>query len=103
MKNKNYPIVEGSHKYFVRHPVLINIAMHMKQQRFNYPLVPLEPGKWMTVDVFQDGGYNILAAPVLFDTEAECQKACDVHNKFHGWTKDEANEIISESMKFKHP
>jgi len=57
--------------------------------------------KWVGADVLKDGGYiSVENNPIKteFDTQEECQKACNVHNSYHGWTKEDVTAIISESM-----
>ncbi len=82
--NKLYPITKFGELIYVRYPI------------------KNEYGKWVTVDVLSNG-YRQLYSPVQFKSEKECEKACDVRNKFYGWTKDEADRIISDSMERSKP
>jgi hypothetical protein len=80
---KPYPLIDGHRKHYVQYPV----------QKLN--------GKWVGADVLLPSGYiSVEDNPIKgeFDTSEQCQKACDLHNSFNGWTQDEANSIISESM-----
>lgn len=68
----NYPLKENGRTYHVKHPL------------------DLPNGKWVAVRVSKDGGYfridkDIENNPTIvqFDSEQECQKACDIHNNFH--------------------
>lgn len=95
MKNKtkipNYPLIDEHRKHYVRYP--IQVMRGVKDLiGTNLPV-----GKFVAVDVLQKG-YQHLLCPVIFDTEEECQKACDIHNKYHGWSKDDVNEIVGISM-----
>ena len=80
---KSYPLIDEEKIIYVQHPVL------------------KKNSKWVGADVLKDGGYiSVDNNPVKteFDTNDECQKACNVHNSYHGWTKEEVTAIISESM-----
>jgi len=73
------------------------------EHRRHYVLYPIVKGeKWRAGDVMLNpGGYRNPfdnPAKVEFDTEEECQKACDIHNSFHGWDENDVEEIICESM-----
>ncbi len=59
-----------------------------------YPL--LSDGMWHIVDVLLPDGYAI--GQTEFEKKEDCQKACDVHNNFHGWTKEEVIDIVNQSM-----
>jgi hypothetical protein len=92
-----YPKKDGDRYVFVRYPVQIN-RLHIEQQKKNnFPLVPFEEGKWMAVNVLLIG-YGYLVAPVLFDDEATCQRACDRDNKFMDFTPEDVKQIVAESM-----
>ena len=66
------------------------------QDRYvKYPVC--DGGKWKGVDVVE-GGYTVPLFATAFDTEAECQKACDIENKFWGYTPEDVEKIISWSM-----
>ncbi len=90
---KPYPIIDGHRKHYVRYPVLVTPEM-AEQKPCALPLIP---GKWIAVDVLHKG-YSHLISPVHFDTFDQCQTSCEIHNRYHGWTIDEANAIITESM-----
>lgn len=92
-KTKQYPIIDGHRKHYVRYPVLVTVEMASK----NPCAIPLKPGKYIAVDVLHKG-YSHLIAPVHFDTFDQCQTSCEIHNRYHGWSVDEANAIITESM-----
>jgi len=89
MKAKKIPIpnypkpdhVPGHHPHYVYVPVLKN-------------------GKWRAGEVVEGGYLDPFNNPtkIDFDTEAECQKACDHHNHWHGWSDTEIETIISLSM-----
>lgn len=89
--NKQYPIIDEDRKHYVRTPVQITDSVLGK-----FPII-LTPGKWMAVDVVENG-FSYLIAPAQFDTEQECQTCCDIHNRHHGWTEDEAAQIIRASI-----
>lgn len=68
------------------------------QDRYvKYPA--LRDGKWYAADVMQ-GGYMISIWAVGYGTMGECQKACDVENKFWGYTLESARLIVAWSMGF---
>lgn len=90
METKQYPIIDGHRKHYVRVPVQVTEEIAKK---FPYPI---EVGKFIAVDVLKKG-YQYLIAPNPL-LEKECQKACDVHNSYHGWTPEEVDEIIKISM-----
>lgn len=82
--NKEYPIIDEHRKHYILHPI------------------QLENKKWVAVEVLLSGGYiNPIGNPtkISFNTEKECQDACDLHNKYHGWSKKQVHEIINTSMK----
>lgn len=60
-----------------------------------YPV--FDEGKWKAADVME-GGYMIPLRTIGFDTQKECQKACDIENKFWGYTPEDVARIISWSM-----
>lgn len=60
-------------------------------------VVDIPEGKWVPVDVKEDG-YSHLIAPTAFDSFKECEKACDVHNRYWGWDRQQAIEIEAMSM-----
>lgn len=96
MKNtlRNYPKKDGDRKLFVRWPVQVTEA-DVKAKKFIGKAV--QPGHWVAVNVLKDG-YKHLPAAVPYNTEAECQKACDLSNELHGFTRDEAEHVVSLSM-----
>jgi hypothetical protein len=80
---KTYPLIDEGKTVYVQHPVMKKNA------------------KWVGADVLKDGGYISVEDNPLkteFNTHDKCQKACNVHNTYHGWTKEEVTAIISESM-----
>lgn len=77
---KEYPIKgHRDQLYYVKHPIM----------RAN--------GKWVCVDVVENG-YVELPHLHEYDTETEAQKACTVHNNYHGWTTKEVYKIVWDSM-----
>jgi len=78
-----YPIIDGHKFRYIRHPSTNN------------------DGKWEAVEVNIDGGYWWLIAPVEFDTEGECQKACDIHNGYHKFTAEQIEYVLKKSFKVK--
>ena len=60
-----------------------------------YPV--FDSGKWKAADVME-GGYMIPIWAVGFDTQKECQKACDIENKYWGYTPADVDRIVSWSM-----
>jgi hypothetical protein len=78
-----YPVIDEGKTVYVQYPVL------------------KKNSKWVGADVLKDGGYISIEDNPLkteFNTFEECQKACNTHNAYHGWTKEEVTAIISESM-----
>lgn len=89
---KNYPKTIGGKPIYVLAPVQI------QELDLGKTAGKLKVGKWMAVDVHLPEGYTRLVAPMQYDTEAECQKACDMHNDYHKFTKRQVLAIISKSM-----
>lgn len=87
-----YPKIKGGHRVYVRYPVQIT------QLDLGKTVVDLTLGKWMAVNVHLPTGYSRLIAPVQFDTEEECQKACDAHNMCYKFTQKQVMAIIDLSM-----
>ncbi len=89
-----YPINDGTRKHYVRYPVQVDndkIALH--------GMAFVKPYQWVTANVLLDGGYTFLGSAAKgFDTEEECQKACDKHNDFFRWSPEQVQNIISVSM-----
>ncbi len=92
-KVKPYPIIDGKRKHYVRHAIQITEYAAEFLSDFG-----IKKGEWMAVDVLDTGGYQYLLAPNSFKDQTTCQKACDTHNKFLGFKKYEADDIISKSM-----
>lgn len=90
-KEKPYPQIDEHRKHYVRTPLQITKPTKSLAD------ITLKIGSWVGVDVLKNG-YQHLLSPFEFKTESECQLACDKHNKYHGWSKEEVNDIISESM-----
>jgi hypothetical protein len=100
METTTYPKIDGHRKIYVRVPVQVT-AKHLLTQRYhNIPAVPLIKGKWMAVNVMPKG-YSCLISPMLFEDEADCQKACDSSNRLHGFTPEDVVRIVSKSMGLK--
>lgn len=93
---KDYPIVDGHRLQYVREP--IEVTEKIIKQAEGQVLHKLKLGKFIAVDVHLSG-YKFLPACHPFDKEEDCQKACDSHNSWIGFTKDEADQIIYKSMK----
>jgi hypothetical protein len=56
---------------------------------------------WRAAEVDHAGYIDPFAedsGKIDFADKGQCQQACDTHNKFHGWSKEEADDIISQSM-----
>lgn len=89
---KVYPKLKRGKRIYVRYPVQI--------QTIDLDKVPvkLTVGQWMAVDVHLPSGYTRLIAPAQFKTAAECQKSCDIHNNYWGFTNKQVVSIISKSM-----
>lgn len=75
----NYPIIDGHRQHYVHYPIQD------------------ENGQWMPVRVERKGYSEIMFAGRHTDFKA-CQKACDIHNEYHGWSLSDVHEIISFSM-----
>lgn len=70
--------------------------------KYHYVLYPIMlDEKWRAAEVVKGGYISPFANPakVEFDNEEHCQRSCDIHNEFCGWTPDEVENIISKSMK----
>lgn len=85
-------------KKFVRYPVEVTKVVLDSAKEQELPCGEyLELGKWIGVDVMEDG-YSVPSLASGIDTQELCQQGCDTHNKYNGYSKDEANEIIGKSM-----
>lgn len=94
-KEFKYPYVDDrGEKRYVRTPV--QFYKDKLPEGFQ-PIVDIPEGKWVAVDVVE-GGYTHSLFPVPFDTFKECEKACDIHNRYWGWDKKQANDIEAMSM-----
>ena len=60
-----------------------------------YPV--FDSGKWKAADVME-GGYMIPIWAIGFDTAEECQKVCDIENKYWGYAPADVEKIVSWSM-----
>ena len=78
-KPENYPLEERGQFYYVKHPV--------KNKN----------GKWIGVNVIE-GGYQDSPLYCEIDSEENCQKACDVHNRYHGFSEEYVKAIVNWSM-----
>ncbi|MEZ5017371.1 MAG: hypothetical protein R2800_09990 [Flavipsychrobacter sp.] len=76
---KNYPLEENLKTYYVKYPVY-------------------KDGLWYGANVLLPTGYDIPFNARVFTTKDDCKASCDMHNKFHWWTKKEALMIVSHSM-----
>lgn len=76
---KNYPHKDdrGSNRY-VKYPIFHN-------------------GKWRATDLVK-GCCMIPIWAGGFDTQEECQKACDIENKYWDYTPADVERIVSWSM-----
>jgi hypothetical protein len=84
---KNYPKVDGHIKNYVVYP---EINKNKKWYAANVYLAG-----WGTPVGGYEGFNNHKQE---FDTEEKCQKACDIHNRYHGWTPDQVDQIVHASM-----
>lgn len=57
----------------------------------------LEIGKYVCVEVTNDG-YSLPHTASVIDDLEYAEKACNAHNKYLGFTKEEADKIIYQSM-----
>ena len=100
---KKYPIIDEHRKHYVRMPIQITEStLPVDSEISKY----LKIGDWVAVNVFPktelfEGGYQHLISPISFSDEEICQKSCDIHNEYFGWTPKEVKEIISQSMSLK--
>lgn len=93
---KNYPKTIGGKPIYVLTPVQI------QQMDLDKTKVKLSVGKWMAVNV-HPVGYTRLNSPVQFDTEEECQTACDKYNAYYNFRPKQVKVIISKSMGLTKP
>lgn len=87
----NYPVSMAGEMQYVRTPIRIKESF----QPFNC-VVKLIVGNYVAVNVVQ-GGYFHLMSPNQFKTLEECEKACDAHNKYLGFSDDEADALVDWS------
>lgn len=92
--DKPYPLIDGHRRHYMRYPVLVTekIRNDMKGKVIQLP----EVGQYVSVNVLKKGyAYVVNGTPA---DEAFCKKCCDIHNKYHGWTKKEVLEMVGRSM-----
>lgn len=91
---REYPVKDEHRTHYVKTP--LEIDKHLAEmEEWNVELIV---GKWIGANVTLNGGFIFPLAPYQFDSEEECQKGCDVHNTWLGYTREEADEIIGMSM-----
>lgn len=73
---------------------LINTAFEKNLLCASY----LVRGKWICVDVVEEG-YIIPHTASVIETQEYAQKAANAHNRYAGFTVNQANKFISKSMK----
>jgi hypothetical protein len=94
----NYPIIDGHRKHYVRTPVKLDETILKRYQELGVDYITrADLGNFIAVNVLENG-YKPVPTPVVFPTEARCQKSCDIHNDFHGWSKADVYQIIYASM-----
>lgn len=92
INGKEYPLRDDHRLHYAR------IAKPVEPRDVNQTVVPLVVGEWVAVDVHLTGGYTISPAIISQKNEAACKQACDIHNKYHGWSTEDVNAIIHISM-----
>lgn len=94
-KSKQYPIRDGHRRHYMRYPVLV--TEQIRKKMVGKVLVLPDVGQYVAVNVHSKG-YSFVPTGSPCDIEAFCQKGCDIHNKYHGWTKKEVMEMVGKSM-----
>lgn len=68
--------------------------------QFHYIKYPVQRDnkKWVAADVVEDGYVDNGFTLIEFDSEKECKKACDIHNRYHGWSERDVFVYVYNSM-----
>lgn len=90
---KNYPLKDEHRIHHAKIPMQLTVEMMKKLIMKTYTR---DLGKWICVDIVK-GGYSVPPTAVVISTKEKAQKACDVHNKYHGWSKKDIEEILKWS------
>ncbi|MCE7039168.1 hypothetical protein [Dyadobacter sp. CY312] len=97
-KIRNYPRLDGGQYRYVKYPIQITESILLSAKEQKLPVgKKMKIGQWMAVDVLEEG-YRINPFAITTDSEDYCQKGCDIHNKYHGWTLKQVIKIIDISM-----
>ena len=93
----NYPKKTHKVSLYVKHPVQVS-AVRIQEWKKKYLLCShyLKPGQWVAADVLHDG-YAVPPESSGFNTKEECEKACDAHNCYVGWSDSQVEAIIDQS------
>lgn len=98
----NYLKKSPKAELYVKYPVQITTALlKLCKQRYLLCSHTLTVGQWIAADIVFDG-YSIPHTERGYDKEEECQKACDAHNMFCGWSQNQAIQIIDQALKNAH-
>lgn len=82
---KSYPKADGKHSSGI--------------DRFLYVKYPVKcNGGYYCADVMRKGHSAKSIIDNVFEKESDCQHACDVHNKWAGFSKEYVNAILTWSM-----
>ncbi len=78
----NYPKIDEHRKHYLHWPV------------------QNKKGKWVAANILEDGYMKVDGdhTKVQFQTEEHCQRACDIHNSWCGWSKKQAMAMVAYSM-----
>jgi hypothetical protein len=99
---ENYPKKNKGTELHVQKPVQLTTAL-LKLCIKNYLLCvhSLKVGQWVAANVVFDG-YIIPDTATGYETEEDCQEACNAHNTFCGWSQHQVMQIIDQSLKNAH-
>lgn len=89
-----YPIIDGPQQHYVRMPIEVTKEIAL----FYKPTLELPVGSFIAVNV-DHNGHLLLKSPVGSTYEI-CKRACDTHNKYHGFDENEVFQIIDRSKAF---
>lgn len=96
---KPYPVEDCGKYAWVQFPVEITEAVIESAKAQDLPMAhAFKIGWYVAVNVMLPDGYRIPPNSAPLQSYFQCQKGCDIHNHYYGFSKDDVEQIVSESM-----
>lgn len=96
---KPYPVEDCGRYAWVQIPVQITEDIIARAKSRELPMAgEFKLGYWIAVNVLLPTGYNVPPNAVPQLLEERCQKGCDIHNHYYGFSMADVEQIVSESM-----